>query len=208
MIIAFVGPDGCGKTSLIDALMVELAVEGPVHLREMNFGILPRISDIRLRLTGRPPSPRHEPGAYLAGMSRMPHVPHRAAVYILYYSFDYLLGRPKMRALSRTGTVLFSRYAFDYFYQYAFMHTPRPLRYLPSYCALNPELIVTIDRRAEDIHAAKPELSVAEIRRQQREIDALLAGRQNYLKVDGSRGVEAARDAVLTHLRTLKSLSQ
>lgn len=203
MIIAFIGPDGCGKTTLIKGLCQDLSPNHNIVELELNYGSLPRLAFIGATIFGRKVPKKHEPGTFLIGQANPPLSILRACVNILYYSFDYWIGRSRIKDLSRSGVVLFSRYAHDYSYQYAYSRTPRFLRRFPQFFALEPDILITIYRSAKLIHAQKPELSVEEIKRQQREIDQLARGKNNFLRINGDNGVEATLQETRAALRRL-----
>jgi thymidylate kinase len=189
LIVAFIGPDGCGKTTLIEGLANELSDKHHIVMHEMNYRALPRLASLASVLLGRQAPKDHAPGEYLVGMANPPLGILKASVYILYYSLDYALGRRRIKSLSNKSVILFSRYAYDYQYQHAYSRIPRVLRRLPAIFAVRPDLVITIHRSAEVIHAQKPELSVEEIKRQQYEIDMLIRPNENFLRIDGNQGV-------------------
>ena len=59
-----------------------------------------------------------------------------------------------------------------------------------AWLAQKPKFVFTIERDPQEIFAGKPELTVAEIQRQQDSITGLLAGKPNFHVLDGSGGVE------------------
>jgi len=200
MIVVFIGPDGCGKTTLIEGLAQELSAKHHVVVHEMNYRALPRLASIAAVLLGRPIPKDHAPGQYLAGMAKPPLGIFKAGMYILYYSLDYALGGRRIKARSRQSVILFSRYAYDYQYQHAYSRCPRGLRRLPAIFAVRPDVVITIHRSAEVIHTQKPELSVEEIERQQGEIDILVKANQNFMRIDGEPGVTATLNKAIAAL--------
>lgn len=200
MIVAFIGPDGCGKTTLIEGLASKLSDKHHILMHDMNYRALPRLASIASILLRKPAPKDHEPGEYLVGMSNPPLGLLKAGLYIFYYSLDYALGRKRIKSLSKNSIILFSRYAYDYQYQHAYSLIPRALRRFPAIFAVRPDLVITIHRSAEEIHAQKPELSVEEIKRQQDEIDILISANKNFVRIDGNQGIITTLDKTLAAL--------
>lgn len=191
MLIVFIGPDGCGKTTVATAVAKRLRERSVcVRFFELNFGILPRFRDIAGFLLRRPVGQSHAPGEYLAGMKQASNTPAKGAVYMLWYGFDYFLGRLRYRSFLKCEAVIFARYVYDYGYQRAYARVPRPFLSLMLRLAPTPDHVFTIDRVSERIFEGKPELTVEEIRRQQQCIVRLLAGKSYFHILDGNRGVE------------------
>jgi len=161
MIVAFVGPDGAGKSSIIAELTSALSGDFPlITVRHWRPGLLPPLR----RLAGYPTHmkrpitqmPRRQPG-------RM------SALRLLYYWLDFALGhfvrdRP---LVARGGLVLYDRCALDVMvdpsrYGLASTRWQRPLwRCLPR-----PDLTVLVDDNPESIAERKSELPASEIARQ------------------------------------------
>lgn len=117
---------------------------------------------------------------------------------MLWYGLDYFLGRFRYRSFLKREAVVFARYVYDYRYQRAYSRMPRPLLSLMVYLSPTPDHVFTIDRDAERIFDAKPELTVEEIRRQQHCIVELLAGKPYFHILDGNYGVEETVARALT----------
>lgn len=198
MLIVFIGPDGCGKTTIAMMVVAHLERKGkPVHFFEMNFGILPRFRDLAAAVLRRPIGRTHVPGELLAGMKHRPNPPVRGAVYMLWYSLDYFLGRLRYNCSGSERAVIFARYAYDYGFQRSYSRVPGFFLKLMLLLAPVPDFVFTIKRNSEDIFAGKPELTVQEIRRQQSAIEALLSDKSYFYVLDGSHGVNATVASVL-----------
>ena len=59
-----------------------------------------------------------------------------------------------------------------------------------------PDLILYLDRDADEIYRGKPELDVDEIRRQQKVIKEVVARRRHAHVIDASGGIDATVEAV------------
>jgi thymidylate kinase len=190
VLIAFIGPDGCGKTTVAVAVVDHLTQKGiDVRFFEMNFGVLPRFRDIAATFLRRPTGRSHLPGEHMAGMRHRPNAPFRGVVYMLWYTLDYVLGGIRYRRQIRTGAVVFARYLYDYGYQRSYSRVPQVFHKMMIRLAPAPDFVFTIDRDSGDIFRGKPELTVEEIRRQQDNIRRMLAGKAHFHILDGNRGV-------------------
>jgi thymidylate kinase len=118
-------------------------------------------------------------------------------VYVTYYALDYILGRLSLFKLRGQGALLmFARFFHDYYYQRGYGKVPR--WYLRALEALvpKPDLILYLDRDADEIYRGKPELDADEIRRQQKVIKEVVAKRPYAHVIDASQGIDATVDAV------------
>lgn len=205
-LIVIVGPDGCGKTTIADA--VEKRFRGRpfqsllrVH---MLFGV-PRMRSIKAflyRCIGMSLAPQKEeaPGTMHMGM-QPPHSILKSLAYVTYYGFGMIIGRLKL-FLWRTqgGLVLADRFFQDYYYMRGYMNCPRWYIRLMEFFAPKPDLIISLERPAEDIYSQKPELSIDEIRREQFVIRECLANRKNTRIIDASHGLEPTIRAVISEV--------
>ena len=193
MLIVFIGPDGCGKTTVANAVVSHLSHNKAVDVRffELNFGVLPRFRDVAALIFRRSFGKNHTPGERLGGMKAAPNSPFRAGFYILWYALDYILGGLLHRKAISDGVVVFARYSYDYGYQRSYKRAPRFMRDFMIYLSPRPDLVFTIDREADEIFRMKPELDVNEIRVQQEKIAMMLSGNPRFHILDGRQGIQA-----------------
>lgn len=192
MLIVFIGPDGCGKTTVATRVKESLEEEGQkVHFFELNYCILPRFRDMASFVLRRKVGRAHEPGEHLAGMKGLPNAPFKAMIYMLWYGLDYFIGRFRYKASAKGQSVVFARYVYDYGYQRAYCRAPKLVYSIMLLMAAKPDFVFTIDRDGEEIFACKPELSVEEIKRQQNSIKSLMAHKPYFHVLDGNHGVDA-----------------
>lgn len=199
MLIVFIGPDGCGKTTVATRVKMHLEENGAsTCLFELNYGILPRFRDIASFLLRRKIGKSHEPGEYLAGMKHSPNTPLRSTAYMLWYALDYFIGRFKYNSSGNDQHVIFARFVYDYGYQRAYSRAPRMIYRLMLTLAPKPDFVFTINRDGKEIFTGKPELTVEEIRRQQESISSLLADKPYFHVLDGKQGVDATVASALS----------
>jgi energy-coupling factor transporter ATP-binding protein EcfA2 len=203
MLIVFVGPDGCGKTTVANAVVKYLTLKSVHEVRffEMNFGILPRFRDIASTFLRRPVGVYHTPGEFMGGMNNSPNSVFRGGIYVLWYSLDYMLGGFFYRKLIRNEAVVFARYAYDYGYQRSFSRLPSIFHRFIISVSPKPDFIFTIERNAYDIFRDKPELDVGEISNQQQRIVSMLSNNPNFYVLDGNLGKKATIERAISIIK-------
>lgn len=193
--IAVIGPDGSGKTTLVDGIKDELVRIGykNIHHRAANFEILPTFSEMRNILRGGSKKSRNTEGfkGFHSGMQQQPNSILKSILLVLWYSIDLNLGRTKIKEAKKEGSMyFFARYFYDYYFQIANKNVPRSFLNVILKLIPKPEVVFYISRSAEDIYEKKPELSLDEIKRQQRIIESLCDEHDNFFKLDSSKGVD------------------
>jgi len=198
-----IGPDGSGKTSLMQAVSERL-FENPfkmIRCYKSGFQILPPLKSVKNlcgSLLGQPrgKAAEPEPGRLHSGMIR-PNSVFLSLLYVAYYSLDLFLGRLMLRRLrGQCALVLFDRYYYDYYYQIGNRNVPGWYLALFECLVPKPDLIFAIDRDAEDIFRNKPELSVEEIKLEQRIIHQLTQSRKGSRTVAGQDGLAHSAHAM------------
>ena len=195
-LIVLVGPDGCGKTTIANAICNRFKGRPfqSIMRVHMLFGV-PRMRDIigiAYRLVGRkqPLQKVAAPGTRHCGMQK-PHSMLKAMMYVTYYGIGMLFGRLRL-LLWRTqgGLVVADRFYQDYYYMRGYMNCPKWYVRMMEMFSPNPDLILSLERPAEDIYAQKPELDIDEIKREQAAIRKYIGGRRNARIIDAGLGVE------------------
>lgn len=192
MLIVILGPDGSGKTTIANEL-VSFFQEKEIHSHHvaMNFEVLPKLREIINPFLKIKVTVTHIEGEFYGGMKNAPSSTLKGMVLVTWYALDYCLGRFRLRKWNKKGdAAIFARYYFDYYFQRGHLNTPHWYIKLMEVLVPTPDYIFTIKRSADDIFRMKPELSVAEIIRQQEAIDGLLSNRNNAYVIDGSAGIE------------------
>lgn len=196
------GPDGSGKTTVIDMVITQLrAIYGDdaVHYSHFRPTFLPRIAEVAKKARA------------VATVDVDYDRPHRAqpsglagsAARLAYYSFDYLGGyfRTVRPALKRREVMLFDRYYYDMIADsfrsrislpMALMRAVGRLLPLPKYA-----FFVSVD--PEEIHRRKQELTMERIV----ELNARysdLARRGWLIKIDNNGAPDVAAAAIVDHI--------
>ncbi len=193
--LAFMGPDGCGKSSVIEAVATEFR---PAFREVRRFHLRPKLLKARTAEGAAVPDPHGKP-PYGAFSSMV-----RAAYMALDYIGGYLLRiRP---ALIRTSLVIFDRYAYD------LLVDPRRVRYggpawwlrLMAKLAPRPDLVILLNAAPEVLWARKQEIPPAELARQQKAYVALARKLPSAVVIDAAQPLaqvlQDVQHAILNHL--------
>ncbi len=160
-IIALVGPDGVGKSTIIDYLKTNLKDVSPfphIIIKHWRPGILPPLSTYNPtneNLNRKSTIPRRSPGRF-------------QIIRQLYYFLDYFLGWfVERRASSRLNLIIYDRCALDLLVDpLRFgISSPRLFKFLLKFMHL-PNLVVLLNDDPKQIYLRKQELSLEEIHTQ------------------------------------------
>ena len=204
MLIAIIGPDGCGKTTIANELIINLKKEGiNAEHSAMHFQILPKLKDLINPFLKNKIDSSHKEGEYYAGMKNKPNSKFKGSIYVIWYALDYFFGHFKIaRIAKKRKVIIFARYYYDYYFQRGHSNTPQLIIKFFENFIPKPDLIITISRPAEEIFNLKPELSVPEIKRQQNIIKLLLTNRKNSYIIDGTKGIKDSVFQIYSLIKT------
>ncbi|HZU09931.1 MAG TPA: dTMP kinase [Pseudacidobacterium sp.] len=157
--IVFVGPDGCGKSSVIEAVIREF---GPAFQQIVRCHMRPGIFPGRIKPGSVVTDPHGKPSR--SGLA--------SAAKMLYLAFDYFLGHfmRVLPAMMRTKLVIFDRYFYD------ILVDPKRVRYggprwLLRWIAVmlpKPDLVILLNASPEVLWSRKQEVPFEEVCRQQK----------------------------------------
>ncbi|CAM3384820.1 dTMP kinase [Rhodothermus bifroesti] len=202
LFVAVLGPDGAGKSTLIEGLLKEVA---GAFRRTARFHLMPAL--LRKQGDGGPVTDPH---------GKPPRSWFGSLLKLAYYWLDYTLGYwLKIRPLLvRSTLVLFDRYYDD------LLIDPRRYRYggpvwlarLLGHFIPRPDLFIVLDLPAEVAHARKPEVSIEEAQRLRQRYLEFARSQPNAYVLDASHSpaevVAEAQRLILEYLaaRTAKRL--
>lgn len=193
--IAFIGPDGCGKSSIIDAIARELA---PAFQRVVRYHLRPKALPARTNSDVPVTDPHGRPsrGALVSTMK------------LLYLFADYWIGYPQnvWAATVRTKLVLFDRYFYD------IIVDPKRVRYggprwllkLLARIVPRPGMVLLLDAPPQVLWLRKKEVSYEEVVRQRQQFARIASATARAVVIDSAQPISEvvfrARSAVIDHL--------
>lgn len=186
-IIALLGPDGAGKSSVLTALKQDLtqAFSG-FEVFHWRPDVLPDVGTL-LKQRESSKTINSEPHA------RLPHNRIVSAMRIFYYLADYWIGYIRIRdLLSRGKLILFDRYAYDMAIdprRYRF-DLPKALLHFFVRLAPRPNLVFCLDAPAEILQQRKQEVSMEETARQRLAYQEFVTALPNGHVINASRPKE------------------
>ena len=190
LVVAFIGPDGSGKSSVAEGSMERLQ---PTFGREKSRYIHWKPSVLRPKQDqGGPPvvDPHGKP----------PRHPLVSLVYFSFHLLDFVLGsRLHLRPVTfRNGLVMIDRYYYDFFVdrQRYRLDIPEALVELGYYLVERPDLVIYLDAPPEVLQARKQEVPFEETARQRDAYFALVERLPNGHVVDASAPLEKVIDEV------------
>lgn len=189
--IVIVGPDGCGKTTIADALYEFFKPDNKVFRLNFRFGILPPLSTL-LGLTQKRHSPEGTPDSGMV----IPLNKFHASILGIWYGIDHALGHFKFMGKMRGSVVISARSYHDFFYQRAYKNLPT---IIPNFFVMigpKPNYILTPLRDSKEINDMKPELSSNEIEDQYRRINDNLSCYDYFCLISANNGIADTIDKI------------
>jgi thymidylate kinase len=178
--IALYGPDGAGKSAVVSRIAAELApLFSGVQLHHLR---------IDLGRNAKPAVPVTDPHAQL---SRGLMLSCLKLLYMFLHSWLVHVLRT-LFWIGSGGLLIFDRYYLDYAIdpqRYRLSATSVRLASLLGRLAPQPDLQFVLDVRGEELQRRKPEVSLAESRRQRNEYAARIGSLPNAVLVDADRAV-------------------
>ncbi len=196
LFIVFIGPDGSGKTTIIDHLLIdfkEMFVENKIKKFYWRPFLLPRIAfffkSFRSLKIGNKKEMHNE--------SKNPEKNNKKKIKMFlsflkffYYLTDFIFGRLKYQyAWSKGGAIVFDRYYYDnivYPNRFNF-NLPLGVLYFFSKFVKKPDLIFYLYCKPEILISRKKEFSKVEILEQMDKYENLISIFDNVCKIDTSQ---------------------
>jgi len=179
--ISILGPDGCGKSSVIEKILIDLK---PAFRKTQYFHLRPHLGKNMSQNT-KPiddPHSQNNRGWLLS------------FIKIFYFLFDYLFGyiiktRPM---LVRSTFVVFDRYYYDLLVDPKRYRFSLPLWFAKfiGYFIPRPNLVILLDVPAEVIHTRKQEVSFEETFRQRDEYINIVSNLNNGVVIDAGQSLD------------------
>lgn len=190
--IVFLGPDGSGKSTLIDNLYTSFARFFPDNIVRYHrrYGFLPELRTNRGLASMKGVV---KPGQYNNKVRRS-LISRLASWFIVGYStLDYFLGNFLVEKNRLRGSlILYDRYYYDNFMQPSSRDLIFPFRKFLCFFVAKPTVIVHLKASGESIHARKKDLSAVEIDIQNDYIDRFLADFCNVVRLDSVANEKSA----------------
>jgi thymidylate kinase len=192
--IAFMGPDGCGKSSVIEAVADQFA---PIFNKVDRYHMRPSVITKRGASKGSVTDPHGQPPrGVLASIAK-----------IFFLAADYFAGyllriRP---AMIRTRLVIFDRYIYDLLVDSKRVRYGGPAWMLRLLARIvpRPELVILLDAPAEILWSRKQEVAFDEVVRQRKDYLSLVGLLPSAVVVNASKPlpnvVHDAEEAILNH---------
>lgn len=192
--IAFMGPDGCGKSSVIDAIADQFA---PAFREVKRFHMQPQYLARSSSPKGSITDPHSMPSrGLLASIAK-----------VFYYVADYLLGYFLMiwPAMIRTKLVVFDRYFYDLLIDSKRVRYGGPAWLLKLAAKLipRPELVILLNAPPEVLWSRKQEVPFAEVVRQQQNYFQLAQQLPSAIIINAAQPlpdvIRDTADAIISH---------
>ena len=196
MIIVVLGPDGCGKTTIVDRLAISL--DDNVCTYETRVKIFPTLSQL-VRLVGIKRAVNiKEPGSLHMGMEVPVNSLLRSILICCWYGLEFVASR---FVLDRAKVHVFARYFYDYYYQRVNRNLPLWVIRFFQKLGPRPDYVFMLHRDPHVIYSQKPELTVDEIILEYELIESSLSGSSNFYRIDADAGVDATVEEIMGYLQ-------
>lgn len=192
LFVAFIGPDGSGKTTLINNIKAKMSLFfSSISRYHMRYNILPElktglgISSMKGKVSGEGTSSDKTENKTKTKRSLLSKT--ASWFVVLYYRFEFILGNKRIKKAKRNnGLVLFDRYFFDHFIQPTsrdlIMRRKRSLlRHIEK-----PDLLVHLFVDENIVYARKQELNKKEIAQQNKYIKEFVRGLDYAVTIDAT----------------------
>jgi thymidylate kinase len=190
-LIAFIGPDGSGKTTLINIEENYLKLIFPRIVRyHIRFNLFPELkTGFGLSsMKGKLNKTENEQ----INTKLEPKVIKRSLIskiaswlVVFYYSFEFLIGRIIIKMHKKNNSViLFDRYYYDFFAQPTTRELINKHKKLLFVFAKKPDIIIHLNANPEVVYKRKQELSVCEINKQNYYLGEVIRDQKGAFTID------------------------
>lgn len=205
--IAFLGTDGSGKSTIIDRIspILNQAFHKGVHYEHMRPNYLPSLAVLTGKKSKNAP---HEVctdphGGKASGFMG-------SLLRISYYWLDYTYGYFRKVYFDKSvknHVWIFDRYFYDYVNDpsRACIRLPKWLLKCYGLFVPNPDIVICLGARPEQIHERKPELPIEEVRHQVDTLKAFAERNRHAVWVDTGCSVEESVNQAMTAIVDMMS---
>jgi len=195
--IAFLGTDGSGKSTIINAIKPPLmdAFHNAVYYEHMRPNHLPSIARLfgkKNQLTGPVTDPHSSSVSGFFGSL------FRWAYYMLDYTIGFYLKIWPKKAI-RSCVWIFDRYYYDYLIdpRRSRIKLPRWILKTGQYLIPEPDLILCLGTDPATIHHRKPELPLSEVERQVAALKDFSRSHKRAVWIDTGKSIEESSEKAL-----------
>jgi len=183
-LIAFVGPDGSGKTTIISKLehdLLNFYTKSSVFHTRLN--IFPELKT-GLGLSNPKVKETKNNKVEVKNVKQNKLSIVMNSIVVLYYYLEFIIGNFYLWILKKRGHfIMFDRYFYDFFIQPNTRNFIWKFKNALLFFIIKPNCIVHLYADPEIIYARKQELSVEEIREQNILFEKLFINNKNYYKI-------------------------
>jgi thymidylate kinase len=170
-LVTFIGPDGSGKSTVLDLVSNRLDIVYPEkHKFHMRFGFFPDLKTglgfTAVKEEIKSVDKVKSKSVSLPRNKLKPKLVRALASWtvVLYYTIEFFVAHIKVwRIASRSGLVMFDRYYYDYFVQPSYRDLIWPFRRLLLFIIPTPRAVVFLKANPEIVYKRKGELNPIEI---------------------------------------------
>lgn len=206
--LVLLGPDGSGKSTTANNI-IESEVKGLFQKKYYfhgHFSFLPELKKIVRFL--KKDNRKVDSTVSMRLDNLKPFGIFRSMIYPLYYGVNYFLGHFFIwKEKARSGLIVFDRYFYDYFIQRQYTNCPRWLLNVVAAIIPKPDIIIYLKNKPEIIHSRKSELSIFEIKRQQKICEGLVKKFSNSFKVETltiEKTIESIQEIIVNKMQERK----
>jgi len=183
LLIAFVGPDGSGKSIIIKNISHKMKIIFPIQRTfHTRLEIFPEIKT-GLGLSNKKKKEKSNKENINVQYSITSKLV--SWLVIAYYTFEFVIGKYLINKTKRkNGIVFFDRYYYDFFAQPTTRNLIWKLRKVLLFFVPKPDIIFHLVADAEIIYDRKKELNIEEINKQNTYLKKLLKENKNCIEID------------------------
>lgn len=207
-LIVFVGPDGSGKSSIIDAVTKKLHhIDKRVHKYHIRLNIFPELRT-GLGLSSMKGKVNEHLGenddVILENVKLKRTFISKLAswVVVIYYALEFFIGKPIISYKKRKGIyIFFDRYFYDYYAQPTTRDIIWKYRKILSSFVTKPDIIIHLCANPEIVYRRKQELNKLEIMAQNQYIERYIQEFENaYTITNEAKSIEEITSEVFSKI--------